>query len=81
MTTKLTLSIERRVIRRAKSYVRKEKTSLSRLVESYLNELTKPQEQSRHISPLVKSLSGAAKLPPNFDLKKEYSGHIRRKYG
>jgi hypothetical protein len=81
MITKLTLSIERRVIRRAKSYVRKEKTSLSKVVESYLNELTRPQEKPRHISPLVKSLSGAAKLPPNFDLKKEYTKYLKRKYG
>jgi predicted HicB family RNase H-like nuclease len=47
MDTKLTLKLEHAVIEKAKDYARKQKTSLSRLIENYLNHLTSETEEDK----------------------------------
>jgi hypothetical protein len=81
MDTKLTLSVNRDVARRAKVYAKKTVRSLSDLVENYLKLLTKntPIEQSEY-SPRVKSLLGSVSLPADFDYKKELSDALTKKY-
>jgi hypothetical protein len=81
MDTKLTLSVNRDVARRAKVYAKKTGRSLSDLVENYLKLLTKntPIEQSEY-SPRVKSLLGSVSLPADFDYKKELSDALTKKY-
>lgn len=80
MDTKLTLKLDNNVIERAKMYARKKNTSISHLVETYLNFLTNPKDEKDEITPLVKSLSGIIDLPKNFDNKKNYKEHIIKKY-
>ncbi|HET6227439.1 MAG TPA: DUF6364 family protein [Bacteroidia bacterium] len=80
MDTKLTLKLDESVIERAKIYARKKNTSLSHLIETYLNFLTTPLEDEDEITPLVKSLSGIIELPKDFDSKKNYKSHILKKY-
>ena len=82
METKLTLRLNDRVIERAKKYARKQKISLSKMIESYLDGLTKEKntEQETEITPLIKSLSGVIDLPADFDYKKEYRDYITEKY-
>jgi len=81
MDTKLTLSVNRDVARRAKVYAKKTGRSLSDLVENYLKLLTKntPIEQSEY-SPRVKSLLGSVSLPADFDYKKDLSDALTKKY-
>ncbi len=81
MDTKLTLSVNRDVARRAKVYAKKTGRSLSDLVENYLKLLTKdtPTGQTEY-SPLVKSLLGSVSLPADFDYKKELSDALSKKY-
>ena len=81
MDTKLTLSVNRDVARRAKAYAKKTGRSLSDLVENYLKLLTKntPIEQSEY-SPRVKSLLGSVSLPADFDYKKDLSDALTKKY-
>jgi macrodomain Ter protein organizer (MatP/YcbG family) len=81
METKLTLKLENSVIKRAKGYAKKRKTSLSKLVENYLESVSSPPKDEIKITPIVKSLSGIIKLPPGFDYKKEYGAHLWKKYG
>jgi hypothetical protein len=81
METKLTLKLEDAVIKRAKRYAKKRKTSLSKLVENYLDSVSSPGKGDIKISPIVKSLSGIINLPPDFNYKKEYSEHLWKKYG
>lgn len=71
MNTKLTLSVDKEVIERAKRYSKARKISLSKLVESYLLSVTSKKNQDDEITPLVKSLSGVIKLDEDFDYKKE----------
>lgn len=79
MSTKLTLKIDEGVIERAKNYAKMHNTSVSSLVEVYLQKVTNPSRKSR-ITPLVKSLSGLIDLPNDYDHKKDYSEYLKNKY-
>ena len=79
MDTKLTLKLDNSIIAQAKTYAKKKNTSLSKLVESYLNLLATPQD-TQEITPLVKRLSGVIDLPQNHDDKKDYKKHVLNKY-
>lgn len=71
MTTKLTLTVEDSVIKKAKSYAKKTGRSLSELIEKYLETLTDEQQDEKQISPKLRRLVGSVKLPDDFDEKKE----------
>ena len=77
MDAKLTLKLENTVIEKAKEYAKSNKTSLSRLIEHYLDSLTgKIEEES---TPLIDSLTGVVDLK-NADYKKDYSDYLMEKY-
>jgi hypothetical protein len=80
MNTKLTLRLNNDVIKRAKNWAQRHKTSLSKMIESYLNSITKQKSENIEITPMVESLSGIIELPENYDYRKEYSDHISEKY-
>lgn len=79
MDTKLTLKLDSSVIENAKVYAKSKNISLSQLIETYLNLLSSPKG-SEDITPLVKSLSGVAKLPKGHDYKTGYKKHLVDKY-
>ena len=80
MDTKLTIKLDGEVIDRAKRYAKVRKTSLSKMIESYLDSVTKPNSKKIKITPLVKSLSGVIKLPADYDYKKDYADYLSKKY-
>ena len=80
METKLTLRLNKRVIDRAKNYAHTHNISISKMVESYLESITKQKAVATEISPLVESLSGVIKLDENFDFRKDYSNYLAEKY-
>lgn len=81
MDTKLTLMLEKRVIERAKAYARRHRKSLSGMVENYFKNLTETAKtDDEEVPELVKSLKGIAKMPSNFDFKKDYAKHLEDKY-
>ena len=82
METKLTLRLNDNVIERAKVYARNHKISLSKMIESYLDNITAQREKKKEnsITPLVESLSGVIDLPADFDYKKEYGDYLAKKY-
>lgn len=79
MDTKLTIKLDTAVIEQAKSYAKSKNTSLSKLIESYLNVLVKPSANDE-VTPLVKSLSGVIELPKDSDYKSDYKKHVLKKY-
>lgn len=79
MTTKLTLTVEEGVIKKAKSYAKQTGRSLSELIENYLQTLTE-NHQSESISPKLKKLVGSVKLPVDFDEKKELADYFESKH-
>jgi hypothetical protein len=80
MDTKLTLKLDKEIINQAKLYAESKKISLSKLIESYLQMLTKENSNSDNISPLVESLSGVIELPKNCDDKDDYTDYLTQKY-
>jgi dsDNA-specific endonuclease/ATPase MutS2 len=80
MDTKLTLVIDKNIIERAKSYASTKKTSLSKMIESYLDRITEDEKLKEEISPLVKSLSGVISIPENLEYKDEYAKHLANKH-
>ncbi|MBN2632399.1 MAG: hypothetical protein JXR66_02510 [Bacteroidales bacterium] len=80
MDTKLTIKLDNDVISRAKRYAQQRRTSLSKMIESFLDSVTKNEPDDIEITPLVKSLSGVIKLPESFDYKKERTDFLNKKY-
>ena len=79
MNTKLTLNLDKIIIEQAKSYAKSNRVSLSKLIENYLDSLTKRSEKKSQISPLVESLTGV--IPSgNYDDNKDYKDYLSEKY-
>ncbi len=80
MDKKLTLSLDKTVIERAKDYAKSNNISLSKLFESHLKTITKRKRDSAKITPLIESLSGVIALDVDFDFKDSYSEYLIEKF-
>ncbi len=81
MNTKLTLKLSKRSIERAKRYAKKNKQSLSGIVENYFNIISNEDLKDEiEISPNVLELSGVIQLPDGINLKEIYGKHLEEKY-
>lgn len=78
MTTKLTLTVEKAIIDRAKSYAKRTRRSLSELIESYLENITQ-EDHDTDLSPRLKKLVGSVQLPEDFN-KEELQSGLERKH-
>jgi hypothetical protein len=75
MTRKLTLSVEAAVIERAKRFAREKGTSVSRMVESYLELVSRAPGRSDE-PPVLRRLRGSLK-----GVRADaYRRHLREKY-
>lgn len=80
MTTKLTLTVEENVIKRAKKYAKESGRSLSELVENYLETLTGENSEKTPISPKLKKIVGIVNLPDDFDEERELRTYFENKH-
>ena len=85
MNTKLTLSLEKEVIEKAKIYAKGTGRSLSEMVENYFKSLVeKPTKnnfkEEDKIDARLQKLVGIIELPKDFDLKKAREEHYKEKY-
>ena len=71
MSTKLTLSLSETVIKNAKKYAKSKGTSISFIVESYLQKLISASNMEHDSSPNVKKLKGIISLPDDYDYKND----------
>ncbi|MGM9476581.1 DUF6364 family protein [Pedobacter sp. GSP4] len=78
MTTKLTLTVEKSTIERAKAFAKHTGRSLSELVETYLDTITLDEQPIK--SSKLKSIVGAVKLPDNFDEETELRNYFENKH-
>ena len=81
MSNKVTVSIDKGLIEKAKAYAATQNKSLTDLIESYLRSIIVPKESELQITPKVKSLSGAFKAPADFDYKKVLQEEITKRHG
>ncbi|GEO22126.1 hypothetical protein CQA01_26600 [Cyclobacterium qasimii] len=79
MDSKLTLKLDNGVIERAKMYAKEQNISLSKLIENYLDTLTKGNAGKAEVSPLVESLTGVVKLKEGAENRK-YIDYLSNKY-
>ncbi len=80
MNNKLTLKLKGDVIEKAKDYAKVRRTSISKLIENYLQKITNEPESKNKITPLVKSLSGIIDIPKSDEHKKGYADYLTGKY-
>ena len=80
MDKKLTLSLNESVIENAKLFAKKNKISLSKLIETYLESVVENKTEKPAITPLVKSLSGVIELPTGLAVRDEYTNYLIEKY-
>lgn len=81
MNTKLTLTIEKSVIMKAKLYAKSKGRSLSDIIENYLQMITNDDwDPELGTTPLVKSLKGSFKAPADLDYKEQLSKRLSDKY-
>jgi len=78
MNTKLTLNLDKEIIEEAKTYAKNHSVSLSKLIENYLNSLTRNSKKKSTVSPLVESLTGI--IPNDYDEREDYRNYIDKKY-
>lgn len=69
MKTKLTLTIEEDIIRKAKVYAKGTDRSLSTLIENHLRAIVDEDIDKTKLSSQLKKLVGSVKLPNDFDEK------------
>jgi hypothetical protein len=79
MTTKLTLTVEKSVIERAKLYAKNTGRSLSEIIENYLTTITNENDNDQ-LSPKLKKIVGAITLPADFDEKAELRKALEKKH-
>ena len=80
MNTKLTLTIEEKVINSAKQYAHSKGKSLSDIVENYLKSISSSEKKNENLSPKVTKLMGVIKLPDDFNYKKELGSILSKKH-
>lgn len=79
MSSKLTLSVNEKVIEEAKQYARTQGKSLSNIVEEYLKSLTATASRSKEVglTKIVRQLKGSVKIPKDF---KSYKSTLEDAY-
>lgn len=84
MDAKLTLTLNKQLIEKAKKYALRNNKSLSQIVELHLRLLTSKEEidemEEVVISNFVKSLTIQTNLSAGLDYKKEYKDYLNEKY-
>lgn len=82
MNSKLTLSINHEVKEKAKEYAKAHNTSVSKIVEQYLDNLASANDANEtwkeHLSPIVRDMVGT--LDPNKIIDDERYQYLMKKY-
>ena len=78
---KLTLSIDRETIDKAKDIARAGGTSVSAMFSNFILSLDVGKHGPKRIGPLTRKASGIAKLPPGKDYKELLTDALADKYG
>jgi len=79
MNSKLTLTVEKTIIEKAKAYAKNTGRSLSDLIENYLESLTQEIPES-DISPKLSKIAGKIKLPKDFNEEETLRNYFENKH-
>lgn len=78
MQAKLTLSIDKQIIEKAKEFASRSNRSLSDIIETYLEKIT--DRELEDVDNELSKLIGVIKLPQDFDDKKEVRRILTEKH-
>lgn len=78
MQAKLTLSIDKRIIERAKIFAKQSNRSLSDIIETYLERIT--DQNIDDVDSELGQIVGVIDLPEDFNEKQEIRDILREKY-
>ncbi|MFO7825835.1 MAG: DUF6364 family protein [Cyclobacterium sp.] len=83
MNTKLTLTIEKEVIKTAKDYAKEKGQSLSDLVENYFKLITisRRKIQPNQLSPRIQRLRGIIQVDSDFNYKEVLNEELSKQHG
>jgi len=73
---KLTLSVDHRVVSRAKQYAKRRGVSVSKMVEGYLAAVAEPPSSTTEAAPILRSIRGILRHADIDDYRK----HLAAKY-
>ena len=79
--TKLTLSVDKSVVEKAKRFAEANNTSVSSMFSRFVMSLESAQSKGIEIAPLTRSVSGLASLPSDRDYKEILTDALMDKYG
>ena len=81
MNAKLTLTVEKSVIEKAKVFARHTGRSLSELIENYLVSITDENKgEEKKLSGKLSRIVGSVKVPADFDEEKELRDYFEQKH-
>ncbi|HYG38591.1 MAG TPA: DUF6364 family protein [Cytophagales bacterium] len=80
MSTKLTLTLDKEIIEKAKKYASEKGRSLSDLVENYFKLITAHEVVLTKLSPKTKKLKGILGVQEPFDYKEVLQEELKKKY-
>jgi hypothetical protein len=80
MNTKLTLSIDKKTVGRAKKFARERNRSLSNLIENYLKSVAVEETGTGEMTPLVAELSGVLAPGSVKAHRSDYAAFLAGKY-
>ena len=80
MKKRMYIMIDEKLLESAKKYANNHNTSISQLMETYLNYMCNKKRSEVDISPLVRSLSGIITLTEDYDSKEDYTRQVIEKY-
>ena len=81
MTTKLTLAMDETIVQKAKKYAKKQKVSLSKLVEFYFSSLVSDRvDEQPSLTPITTELSGMVKVKTSKGDKELLTDALIEKY-
>ena len=85
MTTKLTLSIDPKVVAKARRISKRRKTSISAMVAHYIASIQEDEAREETVAPLTQRVLAigrkAKPLPDDWDYRDELSDAISERYG
>ena len=80
MKTKLTLSIEKEVVERAKKFAKESDQTISEMVEGFLRAISRNQSQPAELSDRLRSLAGKFRLPEGKEDRDVLVEELTKKY-
>jgi hypothetical protein len=81
MKSKLTISIDKTVLDKAKRYALEQNLDLTQKIENFLKSLPhQDPEINFEISPFVRSISTGNTIPNDYDYKKDYRDYLEKKH-